>query len=92
MEGSRGVKRALADNGQPASVGRSELNNKTSSCLSFVAEQTHEQFLFLLLLHAICKSEVKFFCFCFLYRVLMHGMCPKVFVIVCSDLLPSHAT
>lgn len=34
MEGSRGVERALADNGQPASVGRPELKNKTSSCLS----------------------------------------------------------
>lgn len=38
MEGSRGVERALADNGQPASVGRPELKNKTTSCLSLVAK------------------------------------------------------
>lgn len=32
MEGNQGVDRVLADNGQPASVGRPELKNKTHSC------------------------------------------------------------
>lgn len=59
MEGSRGVERALADNGQPASAGRPELKNKFSSCLSLVAEQTPRHFLLLQLLHLIYKQKVK---------------------------------
>lgn len=47
MEGNRGVERALADNGQPVSVGRPELKNKTSSCLSLVAKHSPQHFLLL---------------------------------------------
>lgn len=79
MEGSQEVERALADNGRPASVGRPELKNKTSSCLSLAVQQTPRPVLSSFLVR---KQKLTFFrgvlthaclhhCFAVIYRRLM---------------------